>query len=102
MSPSAHFTASGILGYFIHSLHSEFGLLLLFSNSSSHASCFVSNFLYCNEVMLSSLSDDVIRLLSLFFSFQWLKLSSEDVKEQIFKLAKKGLTPSQIGKELFH
>ena len=52
--------------------------------------------------MLSSLSDDVIRLLSLFFSFQWLKLSSEDVKEQIFKLAKKGLTPSQIGKELFH
>ena len=31
---------------------------------------------------------------------QWLKLSSDDVKEQIFKLAKKGLTPSQIG-ELF-
>merc|ERR1712198_528709 len=27
----------------------------------------------------------------------WLKLSSEDVKEQIFKLAKKGLRPSQIG-----
>merc|ERR1712126_567226 len=27
----------------------------------------------------------------------WLKLSSEDVKEQIYKLAKKGLTPSQIG-----
>merc|ERR1712113_804450 len=27
----------------------------------------------------------------------WLKLTSEDVKEQIFKLAKKGLTPSQIG-----
>merc|ERR1712217_50061 len=27
----------------------------------------------------------------------WLKLSSADVKEQIFKLAKKGLTPSQIG-----
>merc|ERR1712221_10679 len=27
----------------------------------------------------------------------WLKLSSEDVTEQIFKLAKKGLTPSQIG-----
>lgn len=27
----------------------------------------------------------------------WLKLSSDDVKEQIFKLAKKGLTPSQIG-----
>jgi hypothetical protein len=27
----------------------------------------------------------------------WLKLSSGDVKEQIFKLAKKGLTPSQIG-----
>ncbi|KAJ4446875.1 ribosomal 40S subunit protein S13 [Periplaneta americana] len=26
----------------------------------------------------------------------WLKLSSEDVKEQIYKLAKKGLTPSQI------
>ncbi|XP_066999166.1 small ribosomal subunit protein uS15 [Anabrus simplex] len=27
----------------------------------------------------------------------WLKLSSEDVREQIYKLAKKGLTPSQIG-----
>merc|ERR1712004_786055 len=27
----------------------------------------------------------------------WLKLSSDDVKEQIYKLAKKGLTPSQIG-----
>ena len=30
---------------------------------------------------------------------QWLKLASDDVKEQIFKLAKKGLTPSQIGKK---
>ena len=28
---------------------------------------------------------------------QWLKLSSDDVTEQIVKLAKKGLTPSQIG-----
>ena len=27
----------------------------------------------------------------------WLKLSGDDVQEQIFKLAKKGLTPSQIG-----
>merc|ERR1711893_136992 len=27
----------------------------------------------------------------------WLKLTSDDVKEHIFKLAKKGLTPSQIG-----
>nr|ABQ23589.1 ribosomal protein S13 [Pinctada imbricata] len=27
----------------------------------------------------------------------WLKLTSEDVQEQIMKLAKKGLTPSQIG-----
>merc|ERR1711921_53479 len=27
----------------------------------------------------------------------WLKLSSGEVKEQIYKLAKKGLTPSQIG-----
>lgn len=27
----------------------------------------------------------------------WLKLTSEDVKDQIQKLAKKGLTPSQIG-----
>uniref|UniRef100_A0A8D2D2E2 Small ribosomal subunit protein uS15 N-terminal domain-containing protein n=1 Tax=Sciurus vulgaris TaxID=55149 RepID=A0A8D2D2E2_SCIVU len=26
-----------------------------------------------------------------------LKLKSDDVKEQIYKLAKKGLTPSQIG-----
>jgi hypothetical protein len=26
-----------------------------------------------------------------------LKLTPDDVKEQIFKLAKKGLTPSQIG-----
>ena len=28
----------------------------------------------------------------------WLKLSCDDVQEQIYKLAKKGLTPSQIGK----
>ena len=28
----------------------------------------------------------------------WLKLTSDDVKDQIYKLAKKGLTPSQIGK----
>uniref|UniRef100_A0A8D9AP32 Small ribosomal subunit protein uS15 n=1 Tax=Cacopsylla melanoneura TaxID=428564 RepID=A0A8D9AP32_9HEMI len=27
----------------------------------------------------------------------WLKLTSEDVKDHIFKLSKKGLTPSQIG-----
>nr|XP_055135141.1 40S ribosomal protein S13-like [Symphalangus syndactylus] len=27
----------------------------------------------------------------------WLKLTSDDVKEQIYKVAKKGLTPSQIG-----
>lgn len=33
----------------------------------------------------------------LFCFFQWLKLTTENVKEQIFKLAKKGLTPSQIG-----
>ena len=32
--------------------------------------------------------------------FQWLKLTPDDVKEQIYKLAKKGLTPSQIGKYL--
>jgi len=28
---------------------------------------------------------------------QWLKLTPDEVKDQIFKLAKKGLTPSQIG-----
>ncbi|XP_064474283.1 small ribosomal subunit protein uS15 [Ornithodoros turicata] len=27
----------------------------------------------------------------------WLKLTADDVKEHIYKLAKKGLTPSQIG-----
>jgi small subunit ribosomal protein S13e len=27
----------------------------------------------------------------------WLKLTSDEVKDQIFKLAKKGMTPSQIG-----
>merc|ERR1712154_496613 len=27
----------------------------------------------------------------------WLKLSSVEVKDEIYKLAKKGLTPSQIG-----
>ena len=32
-----------------------------------------------------------------YFVYQWLKLTSDDVKEQIYKLAKKGLTPSQIG-----
>ena len=31
----------------------------------------------------------------------WLKLSGDDVQEQIYKLAKKGLTPSQIGKTIF-
>ncbi|KAH0502867.1 Phosphatidylinositol 4-phosphate 3-kinase C2 domain-containing subunit alpha [Microtus ochrogaster] len=31
------------------------------------------------------------------FNEMWLKLTSDDVKEQIYKLAKKGLTPSQIG-----
>uniref|UniRef100_A0A2I2ZQY5 Small ribosomal subunit protein uS15 N-terminal domain-containing protein n=1 Tax=Gorilla gorilla gorilla TaxID=9595 RepID=A0A2I2ZQY5_GORGO len=30
----------------------------------------------------------------------WLKLTSDNVKEQIYKLAKKGLTPSQIGRSL--
>ncbi|KAI8428420.1 hypothetical protein MSG28_007242 [Choristoneura fumiferana] len=30
----------------------------------------------------------------------WLKLTADDVKEQIFKLGKKGLTPSQIGVKL--
>ncbi|CAK8693111.1 unnamed protein product [Clavelina lepadiformis] len=30
----------------------------------------------------------------------WLKLTSDDVKEQIYKLAKKGLRPSQIGVRL--
>merc|ERR1712169_69569 len=28
---------------------------------------------------------------------RWLKTSPEEIKEQIFKLARKGLTPSQIG-----
>jgi Ribosomal S13/S15 N-terminal domain len=28
----------------------------------------------------------------------WLKLNADDVKEQIKKLGKKGMTPSQIGK----
>lgn len=30
-------------------------------------------------------------------SLQWLKLTTDDVVEQIVKLAKKGMTPSQIG-----
>jgi len=30
----------------------------------------------------------------------WLKLPPEEVKEQIYKLAKKGLPPSQIGRSL--
>lgn len=32
----------------------------------------------------------------------WLKLTADDVKEQIFKLGKKGLTPSQIGTYFSH
>nr|ALS04910.1 40S ribosomal protein S13 [Pseudodiaptomus poplesia] len=28
---------------------------------------------------------------------QWMKMTGDEVKDQIFKLAKKGLTPSQIG-----
>jgi len=39
---------------------------------------------------------DFICIFALFL-FQWLKLTADDVKEQIYKLAKKGLTPSQIG-----
>ena len=31
---------------------------------------------------------------------QWLKITNEEVRDQIFKLAKKGLTPSQIGVQL--
>lgn len=31
----------------------------------------------------------------------WLKVTPEEVKEHIFKLGKKGLTPSQIGKTCF-
>uniref|UniRef100_A0A1D1YN43 40S ribosomal protein S13 n=1 Tax=Anthurium amnicola TaxID=1678845 RepID=A0A1D1YN43_9ARAE len=30
----------------------------------------------------------------------WLKTTSEDVRDQIFKFAKKGMTPSQIGVQL--
>uniref|UniRef100_A0A8C8CQN8 Small ribosomal subunit protein uS15 n=1 Tax=Oncorhynchus tshawytscha TaxID=74940 RepID=A0A8C8CQN8_ONCTS len=37
------------------------------------------------------------QLVSTIYIRRWLKLASDDVKEQIFKLAKKGLTPSQIG-----
>ena len=36
------------------------------------------------------------------FLYQWLKLTADDVKEQIYKLAKKGLTPSQIGQCKMH
>lgn len=32
----------------------------------------------------------------------WLKLTPEDCKELIYKLAKKGHTPSQIGNFLFY
>lgn len=35
---------------------------------------------------------------SLLSCTQWLKSSPEEVKEHIYKLAKKGLTPSQIGR----
>lgn len=31
------------------------------------------------------------------FIVQWLKQNSDEIKDQIFKLAKKGLYPSQIG-----
>lgn len=31
----------------------------------------------------------------------WQKMTSEEVKEQIYKLARKGLTPSQIGNRKF-
>ena len=32
----------------------------------------------------------------------WLKTTSDEVKEHIYKLAKKGLPPSQIGESLSH
>jgi small subunit ribosomal protein S13e len=36
------------------------------------------------------------------YSQTWLKLTSDDIKDQISKLAKRGLTPSQIGMILRH
>ena len=39
----------------------------------------------------------IFMYLLLCLLYQWLKLTADDVKEQIYKLAKKGLTPSQIG-----
>ena len=42
----------------------------------------------------------LVRLPIVIFHLQWLKLSADEVKEQIYKLAKKGLTPSQIGKRM--
>jgi len=47
----------------------------------------------CNLFLFQSYS------FGFFWWFQWLKLTSDDVKEQIYKLAKKGLTPSQIGSD---
>ena len=39
----------------------------------------------------------VVNRLTLCLCQQWLKLTTDDVVEQIIKLAKKGMTPSQIG-----
>jgi len=41
----------------------------------------------------------LISIVNMQLCLQWLKLTSDDVKEQIYKLAKKGLTPSQIGED---
>lgn len=49
----------------------------------------------CIRLLVASQLCELIWLTIEFL--QWLKLTSDDVKEQIYKLAKKGLTPSQIG-----
>ena len=41
----------------------------------------------------------LISIVNMQLCLQWLKLTSDDVKEQIYKLAKEGLTPSQIGED---
>ena len=50
-------------------------------------------FSYLGDIIPCSLCWlDLVKLV-----FQWQKLTADEVKETIYKLSKKGLTPSQIG-----
>lgn len=80
------------------SLKVQFQFWIVFSSITKHLFLqFIKSFhVAC---LCLSIKQLLISWLSFSNFLQWLKLTSDDVKEQIYKLAKKGLTPSQIGKD---